>query len=73
MANIGRGNALQQIQHAIANLYHDRADSDFWGKITLEIVWENGRAKQINIESRETVRIIEQASSNEPEQHDEST
>lgn len=57
MANIGKDEALEKVQAAVANLWLDRIDSDFWGKTTLEIVWEDGRPKQVNIESRECIRI----------------
>lgn len=58
MANIEKDEALEQIQQAVANLYLDRIESDFWGRTTLEIVWENGVPRQVYVESKECVRIV---------------
>ena len=58
MATIDKAKVLEETQQALASLFLDRQGSDFWGKTTIEIVWEKGDPKQVNVDSRESLRLI---------------
>lgn len=60
MPEIPANQALQRINDMVERLYLAHlGDDGFWGRSEVEIIWERGKPKQINVTDRMTNKVVD--------------